>query len=217
VRIAERAARGKAARSEVPRSSHAAYEPAAGRGDRIELLERQAATRVPELVPVRYGRMLVSPFGFCRGEARIMADDLAATSGSGLQAQRCRDADGRQLKDWKGSGEIERVDPERTAICRVLCGGTRARGHARTGDRVAIASYLGNGAKSDRASLELSSVRAEQNGRDHQQLVDAVNSGRVVTRTGPCPDRSPMSRCRRSASDTRRSSRPMPAPSPVLV
>ena len=99
LRIAGRTARDKAERSEVPHSSRTAHEPAAGRADPIEPLERQAATRVPELVPIRYGRMLVSPFGFCRGEARIMADDLAPTSGSWLHVQRCRDADGRQLKD----------------------------------------------------------------------------------------------------------------------
>ena len=90
--VAERAARGKAARREVPRSSHAAYEPAAGRPDPIELLERQASTRVPELVPIRYGRMLVSPFTFYRGAAMIMAHDLAATSRSGLVVQCCGDA-----------------------------------------------------------------------------------------------------------------------------
>ena len=77
--VSERAARGKAARSEVPRSSHAGYEPQARRGDPVKLLERQAKTRVPELVPIRYGRMLVSPFTFYRGAALIMATDLAAT------------------------------------------------------------------------------------------------------------------------------------------
>jgi Uncharacterized protein conserved in bacteria (DUF2252) len=65
--VAERVARGKAARAEVPRSSHAVYEPSPTRVDPVELLERQAATRVPELVPIRYGRMLVSPFTFYRG------------------------------------------------------------------------------------------------------------------------------------------------------
>jgi uncharacterized protein (DUF2252 family) len=90
--VAERAARGKAARREVPRSSHAAFEPAAGRPDPIELLERQAQTRVPELVPIRYGRMLVSPFTFYRGGALIMAHDLAASPRSGLNAQCCGDA-----------------------------------------------------------------------------------------------------------------------------
>ncbi len=90
--MAERAARGKAARAEVPRSSHAVFEPAADRPDPIELLERQAATRVPELVPIRYGRMLVSPFTFYRGAALIMANDLAQTPRSGLTVQCCGDA-----------------------------------------------------------------------------------------------------------------------------
>ena len=90
--VAERIARGKAARSEVPRSSHATFEPAPHRADPIELLERQAQTRVPELVPIRYGRMLVSPFTFYRGAAAIMAGDLAATPRSGLMVQCCGDA-----------------------------------------------------------------------------------------------------------------------------
>ncbi len=90
--VAERAARGKAARAEVPRSSHADYEPPARRVDPIKLLERQAKTRVPELVPIRYGRMLVSPFTFYRGAALIMASDLAATPRSGLHVQCCGDA-----------------------------------------------------------------------------------------------------------------------------
>jgi len=90
--VGERVARGKAARAEVPRSRHAVFEPPPTRPDPIELLERQAETRVPELVPVRYGRMLVSPFTFYRGAALIMASDLAATPRSGLQVQCCGDA-----------------------------------------------------------------------------------------------------------------------------
>jgi uncharacterized protein (DUF2252 family) len=89
---AERVARGKAARAEVPRSSHAVFEPGTHRADPIELLQRQAQTRVPELVPIRYGRMLVSPFTFYRGAALIMASDLAATPRSGLMVQCCGDA-----------------------------------------------------------------------------------------------------------------------------
>jgi uncharacterized protein (DUF2252 family) len=89
---AERQARGKAARAEVPRSSHSEYEPAASRPDPIGLLEEQAVTRVPELVPIRYGRMLVSPFAFYRGGALLMASDLAGTPRSGLTAQICGDA-----------------------------------------------------------------------------------------------------------------------------
>ncbi len=90
--VAERAARGKAARAEVPRSSHAVFEPPSRRADPVKLLERQAKTRVPELVPIRYGRMLVSPFTFYRGAALIMASDLASTPRSGLTVQCCGDA-----------------------------------------------------------------------------------------------------------------------------
>ena len=90
--VSERAARGKAARAEVPRSIHGVFEPSPRRPDPVELLERQAQTRVPELVPIRYGRMLVSPFTFYRGAAMIMAYDLAATPRSGLTVQCCGDA-----------------------------------------------------------------------------------------------------------------------------
>ena len=90
--VDERIARGKAARAEVPRSRHGEYEPAADRADPIELLESQAKTRVPELVPIRYGRMLVSPFTFYRGAAKLMANDLAGTPRSGLTVQCCGDA-----------------------------------------------------------------------------------------------------------------------------
>jgi uncharacterized protein (DUF2252 family) len=88
----ERAAIGKAARREAGRASHADWEPAADRPDPVEVLERQAADRLPELVPLRYGRMLGSPFTFFRGAAAIMAADLAATPNSGLWVQACGDA-----------------------------------------------------------------------------------------------------------------------------
>ena len=90
--VDERVARGKAARAEVPRSRHAEFEPPHDRADPVDLLEDQARTRVPELVPIRYGRMLVSPFTFYRGAAKIMAHDLAGTPRSGLTAQCCGDA-----------------------------------------------------------------------------------------------------------------------------
>src|SRR3954447_811925 len=88
----ERDARGKAERAEVPRSSHAAFEPSAQRRDPVELLEEQAQTRVPELVPLRYGRMLASPFTFFRGGAYLMAADLAGQPRTGLHVQLCGDA-----------------------------------------------------------------------------------------------------------------------------
>ncbi len=90
--LSERAAAGKAARSQAPRSAHAAWEPPADRADPVEILEAQARSRVPELVPIRYGRMAVSPFTFFRGAAAVMAADLAKTPVSGLRVQMCGDA-----------------------------------------------------------------------------------------------------------------------------
>ncbi len=89
--IGERAARGRAARAEVGRSTQAVIG-FPERRDPIGLLEEQARSRVPELVPIRYGRMLASPFAFYRGGALIMAADLARTRDSGLRVQLCGDA-----------------------------------------------------------------------------------------------------------------------------
>ena len=89
---AERAAAGKAARSQAPRSSHGEWKPAGDRPDPVELLESQATSRVGQLVPLRYGRMLVSPFTFYRGAAAVMAADLAGTARSGFDVQLCGDA-----------------------------------------------------------------------------------------------------------------------------
>jgi uncharacterized protein (DUF2252 family) len=89
---AERAERGRAARAEVPRSAHAAFDPGRDRPDPIDLLERQGETRLPELLPIRYGRMAASPFTFFRGAALPMAADLAATPRTGFRAQICGDA-----------------------------------------------------------------------------------------------------------------------------
>jgi uncharacterized protein (DUF2252 family) len=90
--VVERAARGKRARAAVSRSSHAVWEGRADRGDPVELLEEQARTRAPDLVPIRHGRMLVSPFTYYRGAALAMASDLAGTGDSGLKVQLCGDA-----------------------------------------------------------------------------------------------------------------------------
>ena len=90
--VDERLARGRAARNQAPRSGHGRWEPAPGRPDPIALLEEQAESRVPELVPIRYGRMLVSPFTFYRGAALIMSADLAGTPVSGVTVQLCGDA-----------------------------------------------------------------------------------------------------------------------------
>src|SRR6266567_3524004 len=90
--LAERSAVGRSLRERVPRSSHAAWSPAADRLDPISLLEEQDRSRLAQLVPLRYGRMIASPFGFLRGSAVVMAGDLAATPVTGLQVQMCGDA-----------------------------------------------------------------------------------------------------------------------------
>jgi uncharacterized protein (DUF2252 family) len=90
--VDERVARGRTARGEAPRPSHGRWAPAPDRPDPIALLEEQRESRVPHLVPIRYGRMLVSPFTFYRGAALIMAADLAATPVSEVTVQLCGDA-----------------------------------------------------------------------------------------------------------------------------
>ena len=101
----ESIARGRAARAEVPRASHAVFDPPSDRLDPIGLLAKQAESRVPELVPIRWGRMMVSPFAFFRGAALPMASDLSATPVSGLPVQACGDA---HLSNFGIFGSAER-------------------------------------------------------------------------------------------------------------
>jgi uncharacterized protein (DUF2252 family) len=102
---AERVAAGKRARAAAPRSAPGEWAPAADRPDPIALLEAQAESRVPELVPIRHGRMAASPFAFFRGAAAVMAADLAPTPTSGLRAQLCGDA---HLANFGGFASPER-------------------------------------------------------------------------------------------------------------
>ncbi|MFD4585371.1 DUF2252 domain-containing protein [Streptomyces sp. NPDC087659] len=90
--LAEERERGRAVRKEVPRSSHGRWIPAADRPDPLAVLEAQARTREPDLVPVRYGRMAVSPFTYLRGAPAVMAADLAVQRNTGLRVQLCGDA-----------------------------------------------------------------------------------------------------------------------------
>jgi len=90
--VKQRRKRGKEARQQVPPSGHAGWKPAADRPDPVALLEEQDATREPDLVPVRHGRMMVSPFTFYRGAAKMMAADLKDTPRAGLMVQLCGDA-----------------------------------------------------------------------------------------------------------------------------
>jgi uncharacterized protein (DUF2252 family) len=103
--ISERQALGRQARKRAPRAGHRAWEPSSGRPSAVELLEEQAATRVPDLVPIRYGRMIASPFAFFRGAALVMACDLASNPDSGLTVQACGDA---HLSNFGGFASPER-------------------------------------------------------------------------------------------------------------
>ena len=104
--VDERSAEGKAAREHVPAASHAGWKPAPHRPDPVALLEEQDATREPDLVPIRHGRMLVSPFTFYRGAAKIMATDLKDTPTAGLNVQLCGDA---HLSNFGGYASPERT------------------------------------------------------------------------------------------------------------
>ncbi|MFF6977287.1 DUF2252 domain-containing protein [Streptomyces sp. NPDC008343] len=101
----ERVALGKEARARVRRSEHGVFAPDEKRPDPIDIIERQSAERVRELVPIRYGRMLESPFRFYRGAAAIMASDLGAGAHTGLYAQLCGDA---HLLNFRLLGSAER-------------------------------------------------------------------------------------------------------------
>jgi uncharacterized protein (DUF2252 family) len=103
--VAQRAERGRAARRAVPRSSLAVWEPAADRVPAADLLREQETTRVPDLVPIRHERMLVSPFAFYRGAAVVMAADLAPGARTGLTVQCCGDA---HLANFGGFASPER-------------------------------------------------------------------------------------------------------------
>ncbi len=90
--VDDRRARGREARRLTPRSSHASWAPARDRRDALDLLVEQNARREQDLVPVRHGRMMVSPFTFYRGAARVMAHDLAGSADAGITVQLCGDA-----------------------------------------------------------------------------------------------------------------------------
>lgn len=101
----QRRAQGKALREKVPRSSHAGWSPPKNRRDPIEILVESNQGRLPELIPIRFGRMLQSPFAFYRGTAAIMAADLAKTPASGPRVQACGDA---HLMNFGGFATPER-------------------------------------------------------------------------------------------------------------
>jgi uncharacterized protein (DUF2252 family) len=186
---AERAERGKAARVEVPRESHAVFEVAAGRADPVGLLEEQSAGRVPELVPVRYGRMMVSPFTYFRGAALPMAADLAATPVSGLAVQACGDA---HLSNFGVFGSAERRlvfdvndfdetlpgpwewDVKRLAASMEVAG--RGRGFAGKQRRAIVAATVASYRRAMRAFAGMSDLEVWYARADMDQLQAQVGS-----------------------------------------
>ena len=101
----ERMAEGKAVRDRVPRTSHSKWKPPANRPDPVAILKESDHGRLPELLPIRYGRMIQSPFAFFRGAAALMAADLAGTPKTGFRVQACGDA---HLLNFGGYGSPER-------------------------------------------------------------------------------------------------------------
>ena len=241
--IDERKAVGLEARDEVPVSSHATWGPAADRADPVTLLEEQDATREPDLVPVRHGRMpddrrhllerfqvvdmarkvvgvgsvgtrafivllqgrdaqdplflqikeatasvLEAPLRQSRyrqhGERvvqgqRMMqaASDIYLGWTKGLDVR--RHFYWRQLRDMKGSAVVEAMTPLALTFYARICGWTLARAHARSGDPIAIAAYLGASDAFDKSITDFSQRYADQNERDYQELVTAIRSGRL--------------------------------------
>src|SRR6185437_10213219 len=99
-------------------------------------------------------------------------------------ADQSRDFYGRQLKDWKGSAETEQMIAPALGAYGRLCGWTLARAHARSGDRIAIAAYLGNGDRFDRAICDFATAYADLNELDYKALAAAVKSGRIAAAKG---------------------------------
>ncbi len=191
---AESKAMGREARAQVPRDSHAAFEAAPNRPDPVSLLEEQATTRVPELVPIRYGRMLVSPFTFFRGAALVMASDLSTTPRSGLKAQICGDA---HLSNFGVFGSPERQlvfdcndfdethpgpwewDVKRLAASVVIAG--RHRGHSKSTRSSAIVA-LGQGYReSMRQMATMSNLEVWYSHVDVQEVITELQSGAAAT------------------------------------
>ena len=195
--VEERVARGRAARAEAPRSSHRSWEPAADRRDPVALLEEQADVRVPELVPIRYGRMLESPFTFFRAAALIMAADLAATPQSGVNVQLCGDS---HLSNFGVFGSPERKllfdindfdetlpgpwewDVKRLAASLEVAG--RDLGFAPADRREVVAASVGEYRGQMRTAAELSTLDAWYDHLDVDQIMDWVQGEVSAKRLG---------------------------------
>ena len=179
--VEERVARGRAARSLVPRSIHADWEPSPERQRPEDVLLEQAQARVPELVPIRHGRMLVSPFAFFRGAAALMAADLAVTPQSGLQVQLCGAA---HVSNFGGF-----PSPDRELVFDIndfdeTAPGPWEWGVKRPAASIAIAAHLGSGKAFERALATFAETYADQTEHDHAAIEEAAWAGRIAVERG---------------------------------
>ncbi|WP_410788052.1 DUF2252 domain-containing protein [Kribbella sp. C-35] len=163
----------------------------------IMLLESTVADEALLLQAKQAGPSVLSPYVVApsdhanQGERVVVGQRLMqAASDIFLGWLRADAADGeqdyyvRQLRDWKISADIENLNPDAMTLYARLCGWTLARAHARSGDRFAVAAYLGKSTRFDHAVTAFAATYADQNSRDHKTFTDAVDSGRVQARTG---------------------------------
>jgi uncharacterized protein (DUF2252 family) len=149
----------------------------------LQAKEAQASVLERFIGPSRYrnhGQRVVAGQRLMQAASDIL---LGWDRDAGIDGQE-RDFYLRQLRDWKASMEVEAMRPKAMAIYARMCGWTLARAHARSGDRVAIAAYLGKGDVFDRAMANFGEAYADQNERDYQALRDAVKAGTIAAQTG---------------------------------
>ncbi len=207
----ERIALGRAALRAVPRSTHAAFEPVSDRFDPVALLQQQDdAGAWIALLLGRDGhdslvlqmkeaqRSVLEEFAgrsrYASSGERVVAGQRIMQASSDILLGwlsveesvhgSSRDYYVRQLRDWKGSINIEAMSPRALGVYGGLCASTLAHVHARSGDRIAIASYMGGSDAFDRAILAFSEAYAEQNERDFAALAAAIASGSVLAEQG---------------------------------
>ena len=216
--VEERRARGKAARSAAGPSEHAGWKAAGDRADPVALLEEQNASREPELVPVRHGRMMLSPFTFYRGAAKIMTADLEHTPRAGLIVQLCGDA---HLSNFGVYASPERAlvfdlndfdetlpgpfeyDVKRLAASFVVAARNNgfSKADTRAATRATVAAY--REAMVDFAAMPVMDVwYARLSERDLMRAVDAGARAQQKAPSGSGWRRAPQSRCTRPAPAT---------------
>jgi uncharacterized protein (DUF2252 family) len=149
----------------------------------LQAKEAQKSVLAPFLGESEYenqGRRVVEGQRLMQSASDIFLGWIHATGIDGAP----RDFYVRQLWDWKGSADIDAMVPDGMAAYGRMCGWTLARAHARSGPAGAIASYLGGGSSFDKAMVRFAGAYADQNERDHQALVDAIDSGRIEAQKG---------------------------------